>query len=83
MLGGASSESYKIRAADAKEVGVGNPAEETYCHPNASILLFWNRLSISYHPHSQLLGFASLGFTRARIIIKCAYDCTGRHGLVP
>ena len=23
-----------IRAADAKEVGVGNPAEETYCHPN-------------------------------------------------
>jgi hypothetical protein len=26
----------KIRAADAKEVGVGNPAEETYCHPNNS-----------------------------------------------
>jgi hypothetical protein len=25
----------KIRAADAKEVGVGNPAEETCCHPNA------------------------------------------------
>jgi hypothetical protein len=24
----------KIRAADAKEVGVGNPAEETCCHPN-------------------------------------------------
>jgi len=24
----------KIRAADAKEVGVGNPAEETYCYPN-------------------------------------------------
>jgi hypothetical protein len=23
-----------VRAADAKEVGVGNPAEETYCHPN-------------------------------------------------
>ena len=23
-----------IRAADAKEVGVGNPAEETYCRPN-------------------------------------------------
>ena len=29
---------WKIRAADAKEVGVGNPAEETYCHPNAIIL---------------------------------------------
>jgi hypothetical protein len=27
--------SIKIRAADAKEVGVGNPAEETYCYPNA------------------------------------------------
>jgi len=24
----------KIRAADAKEVGVKNPAEETFCHPN-------------------------------------------------
>lgn len=24
----------RIRAADAKEVGVGNPAEETCCHPN-------------------------------------------------
>ena len=24
----------KVRAADAKEVGVGNPAEETYCHPD-------------------------------------------------
>jgi hypothetical protein len=23
-----------IRAADAKEVGVGNPAEETCCRPN-------------------------------------------------
>jgi hypothetical protein len=23
-----------IRAADAKEVGVGNPAEETFCYPN-------------------------------------------------
>ena len=23
-----------VRAADAKEVGVGNPAEETYCCPN-------------------------------------------------
>ena len=24
----------KVRAADAKEVGVGNPAEETYRYPN-------------------------------------------------
>jgi hypothetical protein len=26
--------SKNIRAADAKVVGVGNPAEETYCYPN-------------------------------------------------
>lgn len=30
----------KIRAADAKEVGVGNPAEETCCYPNASNVTF-------------------------------------------
>src|ERR1051325_9066483 len=29
----------RIRAADAKEVGVGNPAEETYRYPNQSFLL--------------------------------------------
>ena len=28
--------SLKIRAADAKVVGVGNPAEETCCYPNAN-----------------------------------------------
>ncbi len=28
----------KIRATDAKEVGVENPAEETYCYPNGWIL---------------------------------------------
>jgi predicted dehydrogenase len=27
-----------VRAADAKEVGVGNPAEETCCHPNGYII---------------------------------------------
>ena len=25
-----------IRVADAKEVGVGNPSEETCCHPDQS-----------------------------------------------
>jgi hypothetical protein len=38
----------KIRAADAKEVGVGNPAEETCCYPNEINVtlrqLFVNRL---------------------------------------
>lgn len=27
-----------IRAADAKEVGVGDPAEETFCYPNKESL---------------------------------------------
>ena len=39
----------KIRAADAKEVGVGNPAEETCCYPNKTNVtpgrLFVNILS--------------------------------------
>ena len=26
-----------VRVTDAKEVGVGNPAEETFCHPDAQI----------------------------------------------
>jgi len=61
----------KIRAADAKEVGVGNPAEETYCHPNAPLLLFWDSLSISYRAPSPAFGFASLVFTPAKLFVKC------------
>ena len=38
---------FNIRAADAKEVGVGNPAEETYCYPNDPMLQFSNGLSIA------------------------------------
>jgi hypothetical protein len=26
-----------VRVTDAKEVGVGNPAEETFCHPDTLI----------------------------------------------
>ena len=44
----ASSRFTSIRAADAKEVGVGTPAEETCCRPNILMLLFFNFLSISY-----------------------------------
>ena len=36
----------KIRAADAKEVGVGNPAEETCCYPNTAMLQSGNGLSM-------------------------------------
>ena len=37
-LGNVNVEVGKIRAADAKEVGVGNPAEETCRRPNRRIL---------------------------------------------
>ena len=33
-VNGKFNEQRMIRAADAKEVGVGNPAEETYRYPN-------------------------------------------------
>ena len=33
-LPASSASKRNVRAADAKEVGVGNPAEETCCHPN-------------------------------------------------
>jgi hypothetical protein len=35
----------RIRAADAKEVGVGNPAEETYRYPNQSFLFVTLRIT--------------------------------------
>jgi hypothetical protein len=52
-----------IRAADAKEVGVGNPAEETYCYPNVptltSIIIFCqppkNTLKLRVFPMPSLL----------------------------
>lgn len=51
-------EAENIRAADAKEVGVGNPAEETYCYPNVWILgessFFVNLLT-----RLQILGVSS------------------------
>jgi hypothetical protein len=34
---------WKIRAADAKEVGVGNSAEETCCYPNKINVTFQQR----------------------------------------
>ena len=38
----------KIRAADAKEVGVGNPAEETCCYPNELNVTF-KQLFVNWH----------------------------------
>ena len=44
MSSEASSRITSIRAADAKEVGVGNPAEETCCYPNNVNVTIWQRL---------------------------------------
>src|SRR5437016_8762049 len=38
-----------IRAADAKEVGVGNPAEETCCYPN-TLTLNRSRILSTFSP---------------------------------
>src|SRR5690606_19537117 len=59
----------KVRAADAKEVGVGNPAEETYYRPNqirADARFSFLRCQSSYHNDfranfcSKFLAFSCL-----------------------
>jgi DNA-binding ferritin-like protein len=41
------------------EVGVGNPAEETRCHPNNSMLRFCNALSTKFRKsHWRIRGDA-------------------------
>ena len=45
------AEAKNVRAADAKEVGVGNPAEETYCYPNGTIIGLARLLSIGGKKH--------------------------------
>jgi hypothetical protein len=75
--------SLKIRAADAKEVGVGNPAEETCCYPNEINVtfrqLFVNKLSLT----SQCFRpCASLGWTRAFFSIEFRRGWTGIYRFV-
>ena len=42
-LPASSASKRNVQAADAKEVGVGNPAEETYCRPNTGNLRPWRQ----------------------------------------
>ena len=53
-----------IRAADAKEVGVGNPAEETCCYPNEANVTFpqhfVNKLSLTATFYILFEGFCLL-----------------------
>jgi hypothetical protein len=64
MSSEASSRITSIRAADAKEVGVGNPAEETCCRPNILMLLSNISLSISYpsNPKQPQMPFPNRRF---------------------
>jgi hypothetical protein len=55
----------KIRAADAKEVGVGNPAEETCCYPNAKML----------HPGNKLSTAANLAFSSRYLRLYAPVFC--------
>jgi hypothetical protein len=55
-----------IRAADAKEVGVGNPAEETCCHPNSLMLRFCNALSTKFRKSHWRIHGDAFGKLNAR-----------------
>ena len=70
------AEVQKIRAADAKEVGVGNPAEETYCYPNNSNIKYFRfccQLVIPKHCSRCIPGLAVIKIFRARIAVKISY----------
>ena len=73
-----------IRAADAKEVGVGNPAEETYCYPNVWILeevpFFVNPYPATYPVRRE---FNKTG--RIKTVQKCEqlkFEKSSRHSII-
>jgi len=55
----------EIRAADAKEVGVGNPAEETCCYPNDLNVTILQRFvnSLSSAASSLISGLYAADFS--------------------
>jgi hypothetical protein len=56
---------YSARAADAKEVGVGNPAEKTYRCPKRSSRLLFQRLSARKNRQmGEIGGFMGKVFQR-------------------
>jgi hypothetical protein len=46
----------RVRAADAKEVGVGNPAEETYRHPNKFLFSLFATIELDASLSTSLNG---------------------------
>jgi len=63
----------KIRAADAKEVGVGNPAEETCCYPNSLILSRLPVLSTNLCQSASSFGRSSLYCRENRALMHGAF----------
>ena len=61
----------RIRAADAKEVGVGNPAEETYRYPNQSFLFATLNIGpqMSMHKGRKLFSKAFLHGRRSALFV--------------
>ena len=67
----------RIRAADAKEVGVGNPAEETYCYPNRLNIMnrqgFVNSIYVLLHFRADASAMTRTGSTmRVGLKLKLA-----------
>ena len=55
----------KVRAADAKEVGVGNPAEETSCRPNKFIVLYSEAICQVDHAAAVTAATVVLHFSKS------------------
>ena len=70
----------RIRAADAKEVGVGNPAEETYRYPNQSFLFPTLNIGqqMSMHKGRKLFSSGNLDNGRNARTIHVHFALPGR-----
>ena len=70
----------KIRAPDAMEVGVGNPAEETYCYPNKVMLQFSNDLSTFIAVKCPLFSRCFANSSKIRAGFYTARELKGKEG---
>ncbi len=59
-----------VRAADAKEVGVGNPAEETYCHPNRFSVLYRLRVCQLVIRLAEIVSFSSVSAKLHQVALR-------------
>jgi hypothetical protein len=57
----------KIRAADAKEVGMGNPSEETCCRPNQKLQITGNKLKLRAELSTKIYNFLDRFFPESQL----------------